>query len=318
MRVVSFLPSATEIVYALGQGDQLFGRSHECDHPPEARSLPIVMRAREDMGLLSSSEIDRKVRTRLEKHEDLYEIDERALAKADPDVLLTQELCRVCSITPEGLQAVLGKLPRQPQVITLSPRRLVDVFRDVETIAKALGVPDRGKALSSELERRSEAAGPLRSKDPQAASTSRPRVAVLEWLDPPILGGLWVPDMIRKAGGQPVLVKAGEPGVRTTWDDLRGAGTDLVVASPCAYGLDRTLLELRGPRPHPLEDLHPPRGVWAADEAFFSRPGPRLTEGMELLSDLLHGPGRPRRSFEGRAVPAFRSPLPAYRIPSRR
>lgn len=321
MRVVSFLPSATEIVYALGQGDRLVGRSHECDHPAEARSLPVVMRARENLGPLSSREIDQKVRERIASHEELYEIDEPMLARLDPDLILTQELCRVCSITPKGLASALAKLSRQPKVVVLSPRRLADAVKDVQTVARELSVPDRGKALAADLERRIEAASPRPprgSRSTEEASEAAPRVAVLEWLDPPIPGGLWVPDMIRKAGGTPVLAKAGEEAKSTTWDDLRGAAADLIVVAPCAYPLDRTLGELRGPRPHPLEDLHPPRGVWAADEAFFSRPGPRLTEGVELLADLLHGPGRPRRSFEGRAVPAFKSPLPTYRIPTRR
>lgn len=317
MRVVSFLPSATEMVYALGQGDLLVGRSHECDHPPEARALPVVMRARENLTPLSSAEIDRKVRDRLDSHEELYDIDEPLLARLDPDLILTQELCRVCSITPKGLASALEKLARKPKVVVLSPERLTDVLRDVQTVARELGVPDRGRSLVADLERRLDAAAPSRRKTEEAPS-ARSRVAVLEWLDPPILGGLWIPDMVRRAGGLPVLSKPGAPGARTSWDDLRGSGADLIVAAPCAYALERTLGELRGPRPHPLEDLHPPRGVWAADEAFFSRPGPRLVEGVELLSDLLHGPGRPRRSFEGRAMPAFKAPLPTFRVPSRR
>lgn len=320
MRVVSFLPSATETVYALGQGDLLVGRSHECDHPAEARSLPVVMRAREKMGPLSSPEIDRKVRERIESHEELYEIDEGTLVRLAPDLILTQELCRVCSITPKGLAAALAMLSTPPKVVVLSPRRLADVLKDVLLVARELSVPDRGKALAADLERRIDAAGPRTrgTRSDAEGGEPAPRVAVLEWLDPPILGGLWVPDMIRKAGGLPVLAKAGEEGKKTSWDALRGAGADLIVVAPCAFPLDRTLGELRGPRLHPLEDLHPTRGVWAADEAFFSRPGPRLTEGVELLADLLHGPGRPRRSFEGRAVPAFKSPLPTYRIPTRR
>ncbi|MDE1820369.1 MAG: ABC transporter substrate-binding protein [Euryarchaeota archaeon] len=319
MRVVSFLPSATEIVYALGKGDQLVGRSHECDHPPEATGLPVVMRAREPMGHLSSREIHEKVGARLESHEELYEIDEGLLARLSPDVILTQELCRVCSITPKGLADALEKLERKPRVVVLAPTRLAHVMKDVETVARELGVPDRGTAMVAELERKlASAAGHERARPTSGEEGTRPRVAVLEWLDPPIVAGLWVPDMIRKAGGLPVLAKAGAPGGRTTWDSLRGAGADLLVAAPCAYPLERTLGELRGPRPHPLEDLHPPRGVWAADEAFFSRPGPRLVEGVELLSDLVHGQGRPRRSFEGRAVPAFKAPLPPYRIPTRR
>lgn len=319
MRVVSFLPSATEIVFALGAGEQLVGRSHECDFPAEVRGLPIVMRAKELDASLSSAEIDRRVQARMARHEALYEIDEAVLTRLQPDLLLTQDLCRVCSVTPEELSATLARTAQGARMLTLSPTRLPEVLSSIGEVARALGLPDRGKALEADLARRLEAASPERSsKGTAAASGSKPRVGVLEWLDPPILAGLWTPDMIRRAGGLPVLVRPGETSHRTTWDELRGAAFDLLVVSPCAFPLDRTLGELRGRQVHPLEDLHPARGIWAADEAFFSRPGPRVVEGVELLADLLHGPGRPRRPFEGRAVPAFRSPLPAYRIPTRR
>jgi iron complex transport system substrate-binding protein len=317
MRAVSFLPSATEMVFALGQGDQLLGRSHECDFPAEARTLPTVMRAREDFSKLTSSEINSRVKERMREKQDLYVLDETLLAKIAPDLLFTQDLCHVCSASPQSVQEAIDRLPSHPTSVVLSPRKLTDVDKDLQKVADALGVTDRGRTLRADIGRRIEAAG-LASRQENVPPSSRPTVVVLEWIDPPIVGGLWIPEMIRAAGGSPVLSKAGAAGVETTWDALRGCGADLVVAAPCAFALDRTLGELRGPRPHPLEDLHPPRGVWAADEAFFARPGPRLVEGVELLSDLLHGPGRPRRSLEGRATPAFRSPLPAYKIPTRR
>lgn len=337
MKVVSFLPSATEMVYALGQGASLVGRSHECDYPPEARSLPIVMRAKADQTGRSSGEIDAWVQAQMTAHQELYTVDQPTLERLAPDVILTQDLCHVCSITPEGLADSLGHLGHRPEVLVLSPTKLEHLFRDIRTVAKALHVEDRGKALCADLERRIAAATPgpraggaprptFEGEEPEQPARARPRtpsdaslprVLVLEWLDPPMVAGLWVPDMIRRAGGVPLLVKSGGPSPRVTWDTLRGVGADLVVIAPCAFPVERTLGELRGPRVHPLEDLHAPRGIWAVDEAFFARPGPRLAEGIELLADLLHGPGRPRRSFEGRAQPAFRGPVPLYRVPTR-
>lgn len=317
MRAVSFLPSATEMVYALGQGEQLLGRSHECDFPAEARSLPVVMKARDDFSALTSSQIDARVKARMKAKEDLYVLDEPLLARLAPELVLTQDLCHVCSASPQSVTAALEKLPSHPKVLVLSPTRLADLGKDLQRVADTLGVTDRGKTLRADLERRLKAAEPS-GRGEEVPAANRPRVVVLEWIDPPIVAGLWVPDMIKQSGGTPLLSKAGAPGTAVTWDQLRGSGADLVIAAPCGFGLERTIGELRGPKLHPLEDLHPGRGVWAADEAFFSRPGPRLAEGVELLSDLLHGPGRPRRSFEGRATPAFRSPLPAYRIPTRR
>lgn len=312
MRVVSFLPSATEMVYALGQGGLLVGRSHECDHPAEARALPVVMRARFDLAGKGSRAIDQLVSDVLAKHEELYTVDEERLRTLAPELVLTQDLCAVCSVTPGTLKDALDTFSPRPKVVTLSPTRLAHLFRDMETLAQALDVPDRGKTLSSESQRR------LSRARPDVEPPEPLRVLVLEWLDPPIVAGLWVPDQIREAGGIPLLSRAGTPGRRTDWDTVRGLGADLLVVAPCGYPLSRTADELARAPAHPLGDLHPARGVWLADEAFFSRPGPRLLEGVELLSDLLSGTGRPRRAYENRARPAYRTPLFMNRVPSRR
>ena len=312
MRVVSFLPSATEMVFALGQGGLLVGRSQECDYPAEARALPVVMRARSAFDGKDSRTIDRIVSEALAQHQELYQVDEERLRKLAPDLVLTQDLCAVCSVTPGTLQTVLETFSPRPKVLALSPTRLTHLFRDLEVLARALDVADRGKTLSSESQRR------LARARPDQVPPEPVRVLVLEWLDPPIVAGLWVPDQIREAGGVPLLARAGAPGRRTDWDAVRGLGADLLVVAPCGYPLSRTVEELARVPAHPLGDLHPARGVWLADEAFFSRPGPRLLEGVELLSDLLSGTGRPRRAYENRARPAFRNPLFMNRVPSRR
>jgi iron complex transport system substrate-binding protein len=312
MRVVSFLPSATEMVYALGQGGLLVGRSHECDHPAEALGLPVVMRPRLDLTGKDSRQIDSLVSDAMQRHQELYEVDEERLRSLAPDLVLTQDLCAVCSVTPGTLKEALDKLSPSPKVLTLSPTRLAHLFRDLEAVAQAFGVPDRGRTLVAESQRR------LSRAHPDATDREPVRVLVLEWLDPPMVAGLWVPDQVREAGGVPLLARAGAPGRRTDWDTIRGLGADLLVVAPCGYPLSRTVQELARAPAHPLGDLHPGRGVWLADEAFFSRPGPRLLEGVELLSDLLSGTGRPRRAYENRARPAFRDQLFMNRVPSRR
>ncbi len=312
MRVVSFLPSATEMVYALGQGELLVGRSHECDYPAEARALPVMMQARFDLDGKDSRTIDQVVSGAVAKGQELYEVDQARLRSAAPELILTQDLCAVCSVTLGTLEEALENWSPKPKVLVLSPTRLAHLFRDMEELARALDVPDRGKVLSAESQRR------LARARPDPVPEEPVRVLVLQWLDPPIVAGLWVPDQIREAGGFPLLARAGAPGRRTDWDTIRGLGADLLVIAPCGYPLSRTAEELARAAAHPLGDLHPARGVWLADEAFFSRPGPRLLEGVELLSDLLSGTGRPRRAYENRARPAYRNPLFMNRVPSRR
>ena len=311
VRAVSLLPSATEFIHALGLGDQQVGRSAECDHPIEARRLPVVMRSRWDFSRAPPAEIDQKVRESRGRGEDLYVVDEEVLTRLHPDLIFTQDLCTVCSVTPSSLQAVLARVPFRPRLVSLSHTRLDQVVEQAVTIAEALERGDRGASLRASLQRRLEACRP------GSPGKARTRVLVLEWLDPPIVAGLWVPEMVRMAGGSPLLSAPGVPGAAYSWEEIRGTSADLILVSPCGFPLERTLREANGPAT-PLGDLHPPRGVWAVDEAFFSRPGPRLVEGTELLSDLLHGTGRPRRSFESRAVPLFRRGVPLLGRPVRR
>ncbi|MGA8605082.1 MAG: cobalamin-binding protein [Thermoplasmata archaeon] len=279
MRVISVLPSATEIVCALGHGSQLVGRSSECDFPPEVQKIPIVMRPRTWDSERPSREIDARVRGARSRNESLYELDVGLLQLLAPDLLLTQDLCGVCSVTEEEVAAACEKAGVRPRVVALTPTNLGQVWATVETVGDALGERDRGRRLAHSLRERSRA-GPRTGR----------KVAVVEWLDPPILAGLWTPDIIEAAGGDPLGPKTAEPGARTSWAELARQAPDLVVVSPCSFSVERTNRELgQSALRSEVLSVRPPLGTFVADEAHFSRPGPRLADGIELIRDLLHG-----------------------------
>jgi iron complex transport system substrate-binding protein len=287
MRVVSVLPSATEIAFALGHGPELVGRSAECDFPIDAQRLPVVMRPRTIDSGRPSREIDRRVRDARGRGESLYELDIDLLHLLAPDLLLTQDLCSVCSVTESEVAEALTRAGVAPRVVSLTPRTLTEVWTTFGTIADALRDPEAGARLSRTVQARTQF----------VPSTSSPgRVAVVEWVDPPILAGLWTPDIVRAAGGIPVGPESGTPSARTSWEELAEERPDLVILSPCSFTVPRTLAEL-GQREvlRGLAQLRPRLGTFVADEAYFSRPGPRLAEGVRLIRDLLRGtpPERP-------------------------
>jgi iron complex transport system substrate-binding protein len=281
MRAVSLLPSATEIVCALGRRPILVGRSEECDYPEEVRDLPVVMRARTLDASRPSGEIDSRVQTARSSDQSLYDLDIPLLARLSPDVVLTQDLCRVCSVTDSEVLEACRSARVEPRIVSVTPRRLAEVWDSIETIGAAIGAGPAASALAGRLRGASEAPG----------LAGLPRIAVLEWVDPPILAGLWGPDMIRASGGVPVRGEPGEPGIRLRWPDVRGLAPDLVVISPCSFGVPRTRSEVAGTPEavRELSRLRPRLGVWLADEAYFSRPGPRLIDGVRLLRDLVSG-----------------------------
>ncbi len=279
MRVVSVLPSATEIVCALGHGAELVGRSAECDFPATVRSLPVVMRPRTLDADRPSHEIDERVREARGQGESLYELELDLLRRLDPDVILTQDLCGVCSVTDAEVAAACAKADVAPRIVSLTPRTLEGVWRSVETVGRELDDADAGRALARDLRARARATRP---------AGPAPRVAVVEWLDPPILAGLWTPDIVRSAGGVAPGMRSGRPGIRTDWSTLARSGWDLAVLSPCSFTVERTRRELSDPRLRPEVDRFRPRlGTFVADEAYFSRPGPRLADGIELLRHLI-------------------------------
>jgi iron complex transport system substrate-binding protein len=279
VRVVSVLPSATEIVVALGHEAELVGRSAECDFPESVRALPVVMRPRTLDADRPSGEIDARVRDVRSTGQSLYELDLDLLRRLDPDLILTQDLCGVCSVTDAEVAAACAKADVAPRIVSLTPRTLEGVWRSVETVGRALDDPDAGRALARQLR--------LRAR-PSATSGPPPRVAVIEWLDPPILAGLWTPDIVRSAGGTSPDVRSGRPGVRTDWTSLARSDWDLAVLSPCSFRVERTRRELADPRLRAeVERLRPTLGTYLADEAYFSRPGPRLADGIDLLRHLI-------------------------------
>ena len=283
-RIASLVPSATEMLFALGLGDSVVAVTHECDYPPAARELPHLTSSVIPEGL-GPAEIDAAVREVTGRGEALYELDEETLRELEPDLIVTQAVCEVCAVSYDDVRAVAARLPGHPEVLSLDPSRLGDVLGDVDTLARVVGIPEAGASLRDELERRLDAvAGAV------ADVEERPRVLALEWLAPPFVGGHWVPEMIGHAGGEDPV---GEPGVdsRTVrWGALTATRPDVVVVMPC--GLDAAASATQA-RDHAelLAGLGAER-VWAVDAAAtFSRPGPRLVEGVELLGHLLH-PGR--------------------------
>jgi len=286
MRICSLLPSATEIAYAIGLGHSIFGVSHECDFPPDAATKPSLLRPRVDPSA-SPAEIDRRVGEIIARGESIYAVDADLLRSLAPDLILTQDLCHVCAASPDDLATALTRFPKPPQVLSLTPRSLAEVWDDVRRVGEATGRKREAETLAVSLEARVKAIAEV------AASTrSRPRVLCLEWLDPCYVGGHWVPEMVALAGGEDVLGRLREPSYRVTADQIMSSRPDVIVITPCGYAVDRAAAEFR-------LDLLPPASatlpavrddrVFAVDaNAYFSRPGPRLADGVALLAHLIH------------------------------
>lgn len=280
MRIASLVPSSTEMLFALGLGESVVGVTHECDFPPEAAALPHLTRSVIGGGL-TAGEIDTAVRAVRESGRHLYELDEPALAALEPELIVTQALCEVCAVSSEDVRAVAQRLPGDPRVISLDPERLADVIEDVTRLGAAAGVVAQAAALREDLERR------LQAVREAVSGAERPRVLALEWLDPAFVGGHWVPEMIETAGGINVAGEAGARSRTAGWDDLRAANPGVVVAMPCGWDARRAREEVLA-KASEVAFLGAP-SVFAVDAAAsFSRPGPRLIEGTELLAHMLH------------------------------
>jgi len=280
MRIVSLVPSATETLFALGLGDQVVAVTHECDYPEGAQSLPKVTRDLLAPGL-SAAEIDAAVRERTGRGESIYGLDEDALHDLEPDLIVTQALCAVCAVSYDDVRAVAERIDSHPEVISLDPSTLGEVLGDVRTLAEATGVRDAGVDLIADAARR------IDRVKLAVRGRPRPRVAAIEWLDPVFVAGHWTPQLIDLAGGDDVLGMAGEKSVVHSWDDIAAAQPDVVVVMPCGYDADRArqealLYERR------LASLGAGEVVAVDAAAYFSRPGPRLIDGLELLAHLLH------------------------------
>jgi iron complex transport system substrate-binding protein len=278
MRLVSLLPSATEIVYALGLGDQLVGVTFECDEPASARAEKTVVVGGLDTRGMTPREIDEYVHGQLAADGNLYTLHERALADLQPDLILTQDLCRVCALPSGQVEAALGYLGCEARVLTLDPRSLDEVLDSIVAVGRVTGVPSRAERLVDELRAR------LAQVASQVTGRPRPKVAVVEWVDPPFTAGHWVPGLVTAAGGIPVAASAGEPSVRASWAEIAAAAPELVVVAPCGYHLQGAA-EQAGVAARSLPGLP----VWAIDaDGIIVRPGPRLVTGVEALAAMLH------------------------------
>jgi iron complex transport system substrate-binding protein len=285
MRIVSLVPNGTEILFAVGAGDEVVGVSHECDFPEEARTRPILTGSALRPGM-SAAEVDAAVAAQVGSGKSLYTLDEAQIAALAPDLVVTQELCPVCAVSTAQVDGALRPLPRCPDLLSLDPRSLADVLADILTIGEATGRAAAARALVAELERR------LAAVRARTAGRPRPRVAALEWLDPPFAGGHWVPEMIAAAGGLDVLATPGGKSRRLTWEELQAADPDVVVAMPCGFDAAgaETQIEALAHRPEWQNLRAVRRGrVFAVDaNGCFSRPGPRLVDGIEQLAALFH------------------------------
>jgi len=286
MRIASLLPSATEIVCALGLADCLVGVSHECDYPATVvADLPKLTRSAIPQGL-SSVEIDAAVSTRLRNGESLYLLESEIIQALQPDLLITQELCDVCAVSYNDVCNLARWLPGDPQVVSLTPPDLLGIFADVQTIAAATGVTARGEQIVATLQAR------LESVKTAVQGQPRPRVFALEWLDPPFAAGHWVPEMIALAGGEEVLGRAGEKSFRVIWEQIIAAQPEVILLMPCGYSQEAAQQEWETlPKPAGWESLPAVQSgrVYAVDaNSYCSRPAPRVVDGVEQLAKLFH------------------------------
>jgi iron complex transport system substrate-binding protein len=293
LRIVSLLPSATEIVCALGLGDALVGVTHECDYPAEARTKPVVTSSLLDHAGTSSEEIDHTVRKQLRAGLSLYEIDHALLAELAPDLILTQTLCQVCSVSYSAVTRVVQDLHDTfagfaPTVLSLEPHSVDDILATIAQVGAAAGVAERADTLVADLRARAER---VRARAAQIAY--RPRVACLEWLDPVFGPGHWLPELIEIAGGQAGLGSAHHDSQRVAWGDVIAFAPEVIILTPCGFDLQRTLAEAQQVLPHRsgwgvLPAVRQGR-VYAIDgNAYFSRPGPRVIDSIELIAELIH------------------------------
>jgi iron complex transport system substrate-binding protein len=293
MRIASLVPSATEMLCALGLRDNIVAVTHECDYPEGIELTPHLTRSVIPEHL-SPAEIDAAVREHTGKGEALYELDEDLLAELEPDLIVTQALCEVCAVSFDDVRAVAERLPSQPNVVSLDPSTIGEVIGDVRTLAQATDMKDEGVDLVRDLADRLD-----RVKLAVRAAESRPRVAALEWLDPPFLGGHWVPQMIEMAGGEDALGFPGERSREASWEEIEASKPDIVVSMPCGYYRERAALEVTEHRDEIMR-LGAQRIVAVDAAAYFSRPGPRLVDGVELLAHIIHPevvPAPPRESM---------------------
>ncbi len=286
MRVVSLLPSATEMVHFAGAADTLVGVTHECDHPPGIENLPHLTSSLIDGKNMSSAEIDAAVNRNLTDDDSIYALNVELLEELAPDLIVTQGLCEVCSVSLNLVERVAADLTCRPEVFSTDPTSLREVLDDTIAVGELVGKGEEARRKVAGLEER------LVGVEEATSGLDRPRVGCIEWLDPPFSAGHWVPEMVRLAGGEELFASPSERSVRLTWETIFEADPDVIVIMPCGFDADRALHEARHlPALDGWEDLSAVRSgrVWAVDaNSHFSRPAPRLVEGVEILARIFH------------------------------
>jgi iron complex transport system substrate-binding protein len=286
-RIVSFLPSATEMVCALGLGDRLMGVSHECDYPPEARGKPVVVRAALPVERMSQAEIDIAVTQQLRAGRSLYQVEERLVRDIAPDLILTQDLCQVCAPSGNEVAQLLTLLPSKPSILSMTPRSLDGIFSNLQELGEATGTAERARELI-----RAARARLARIAANTCQISRRPRVFCMEWIDPPYCCGHWVPEMVELAGGTDELGRRGSDSVRIAWEEVLRWAPEVLLVMPCGLDLEKAAIQARALFSYPGWSTIPAvraGRVYAVNaNAYFARPGPRVVDGTELLAHLLH------------------------------
>jgi iron complex transport system substrate-binding protein len=287
VRVASLLPSATEMVHFCGAADALVGVTHECDYPIGVEKLPRVTSSKIDGHDMTSAEIDAAIAEHLTDSGSIYALDAKLLDELAPDLIITQGLCKVCAVSMDLVREAAAGLKNEPEVLSLNPTSLRGVLEDAVRIGEALDRGTETRAKVAALEKR------LARVEEAVAELPRPRIGCIEWLDPPFSAGHWVPEMVRIAGGEDIFAKPGEPSARLAWEELFEAAPEVLVLMPCGFDVQRTVEEARRVLPRlPGWNELPAVGegrVWAVDaNSYFSRPAPRLVDGVEILASIMH------------------------------
>jgi iron complex transport system substrate-binding protein len=286
-RIISLLPSATEIVCALDAGDQLVGRSHECDFPPEVRQLPVCTSAKLNANA-DSAAIEREVKNLLAATSAIYEIDTAMLERLKPDVILTQAQCEVCAVSLNEVEAALSKWTgKRPQVVSLSPQRLADIWQDFRTVAEALEMVEHGRDILRGLKTRV-----VNIIEKTCVQPARPTVLCVEWIEPLMAAGNWVPELVELAAGVDVLGQPGKHSAWTNWETIQKLNPEIIIAMPCGFDLAKTRAEMSGLTKLPgwknLRAVKTNRVYLTDGNQYFNRPGPRIVESLEILTEIIH------------------------------
>lgn len=286
MKIVSLLPSTTEICYALGLGDSVVGVTHECDFPADALGKPRLTANVLPEGAHSSADIDQMIAERVRSGQSIYHLDTDLLAELAPDLILTQELCEVCAVSYTDVLAAARMLPKTPRVAAFEPHNIAEILASIVEVARLAGVPGQGEQTVQELQAR------LASVAERVAGAEPKRVLCLEWLAPPMAGGHWVPEMVWLAGGIDVLGPEGQPSIYVTWQQIADTDPDVIIVMPCGYDLAATRVAMREldnvPEWHRLRAVREDHFYPVDGSSYFNRPGPRIIDGVELLALLIH------------------------------